>query len=627
MRRSSVVYALILTAATFAAANARDGKAIYAERCAACHDSAIERTPPKAQLMGHTHEFIVQMLTEGLMRVQAQGLSAADIDAVAGYLVAEGKAAQLNTSTLADPDLQANRCLKPPPRFKIEAGDWNGWTPDLDNARFQRHAKLGARDVPKLKPKWVFAYPGGRVYGPPSVVGGRVFVGTVNGAVVSLDAKTGCTLWARKIGPYPIKTSVVVEEWKKTKATPQRFVAYFGDVDGHIFAVDAETGEAIWSIRVDEHRHAGVSASLILQDGRLYVPVMTMRETFAAMQADYSCCTGRGNVTVLDSRTGKMIWKGYTIREAPKPFKLNTAGTQMYGPSGASVWSPPTVDPKSGAVYATTGETQTDVVEDGSDAIMAFDLHTGVRRWSTQVTVNDIYVGGCESKPGPNCPKVNGPDVDFASPVIVHTLKNGKRVLLAGQKSGMVYGLDAEANGKLLWQTNLAKDARIPAGTFLFDRENPGIVFGMAADADKLYAAIADPSKKKGHIPLGVYALDPATGAVVWRAPGKPVPSCSWGEQGCTGAQRTAVTVIPGVVLAGAANGHLYGYDARDGKIVWDFDTAQTFKAVNGVEALGGSIESAATVVARDALYVMSGYASYGGGLGNALIVFTVDGK
>jgi polyvinyl alcohol dehydrogenase (cytochrome) len=300
----------------------------------------------------------------------------------------------------------------------------------------------------------------------------------------------------------------------------------------------------------------------------------------------------------------------------------------MYGPAGASIWSSPTIDVKGGLVYGTTGQSRTDVGTDGADAIVAFDLQTGARRWLMQAVANDNWMQGCEGPvAGPNCPAPLGPDADFGSPAILRTLPDGRRLLIGAQKSGMVHALDPDGAGKIVWRKNLAKDAIVPAGMTLRDRAQPGVVFGMAADQQKLYVAIADPGKSSGHVPLGIYALKLSSGETVWHTSGASVPSCSWGSEGCTGAQRTAVTLIPGVAFAGSANGHMRAYETGDGKVIWDVDTAQVYAAVNGVKAQGGSVEGAATVVAGSTLYVMSGYGSYGGGLGNALIAFTVDGK
>jgi polyvinyl alcohol dehydrogenase (cytochrome) len=394
-----------------------------------------------------------------------------------------------------------------------------------------------------------------------------------------------------------------------------------------VHAVDAETGEPLWSTKVDDHAFATISGHPALHQGKLYVP-LTSGEGSMGPRGDYPCCTFRGSIVALDAYTGKILWKTYTIPEEPKPYKLNTAGTQMFAPAGVGIWSALTVDVKRGLVYGTTGESKTALSVKTSDAIMAFDRYTGSDKWAMQATPNDNWIQGCEATPpGANCPDPLGPDADFDTPAMLHPIRNGKSLLIAAEKSGLITAVDPDTAGKILWQRNLALEADLPSGAILRDRAQLGVVFGMAADDSNIYAAVADPSTDKGHVPLGVYALDVSDGAIVWHAPGAAVPSCSWGERGCTGAQRTAVTSIPGAVFAGSANGHMRGYAARSGQVIWDFDTARTYAAVNGVTAQGGSIEGVATVIANGTLYVMSGFASYGGGMGDALIAFSVNGE
>ena len=456
-----------------------------------------------------------------------------------------------------------------------------------------------------------------------------MFLGTRAGDVFSLDAATGCTYWATEFGS-PIKTAILVGDWspsRRINGFKTRYVAYFGGSDAFVHAVDAETGITLWSSKVDTHPFAAVGESPKLYQGKLYVPIRS-GESAVGDREHYSCCTLRGGFVVLSAITGNLLSRAYTITEEPKPFKLNRAGTQMYGPAGGSIWSPLTIDVRTGAIYGASAESRTDAPSGGTDALIAFDLSTGIQRWAMQATANDNYTWFCDREPrGANCPEVYGPDADFASPPVLRTLAGGKRVLIAAQKSGMVHAVDPDAQGKVVWRRNLAEDAHIPLGVVLHDREQPGVVFGMAADESKLYVAIADPSTQPGHVPLGLYALKLLDGELIWHTPGATVPACSWGSKGCTGAQRTAVTLIPEVAFAGSANGHMRAYSTRDGSILWDFDTARTYAAVNGVQAQGGSIEGAAAVVADHTLFVMSGYASYGGGTGNALIAFTVDGR
>lgn len=523
-----------LADATVQGDDAKAGQALYEQRCSVCHDHPQDRIPPKTQLGSRNHDYIVRTLTTGPMQGQAAGLSMAQIDSLAAYLIEDMKSstpAGVRAVSLDDPALRANLCKMPAPHFTLSSANWNGFSPDAANTRFQRRPGLSTADVPKLKPRWVFAYPGTGAYGPPSAVAGRVFVGTASGSVLSLDAKTGCTYWATEPGAA-VRTPVSIGEWS---AAPEgngaraHFVVYFGDGKAIVHAVNAETGEALWWTKVDEHALAGISGAPTLHDGKLYVP-LTSNEGSMGPRGDYSCCTFRGSVAALDAYTGKIIWKGYTITEEPKPFKLNSAGTQMYAPAGVGIWSALTVDVKRARVYGTTAESKTGVSVDSSDAILAFDWNTGARLWVTQPTPNDNWIQGCEGQvPGPNCPDPLGTDADFDTPAMILNVAHGKQILVAAQKSGLITSVDPDSGGRIVWQRNLAREAQVPAGVVLRDHMLPGIVYGMAADDSKVYAAIADPGAEKGHIPLGVYALDSTDGSIVWHTSGPAVPSCSWG--------------------------------------------------------------------------------------------------
>jgi polyvinyl alcohol dehydrogenase (cytochrome) len=615
-----VLVVLTSSYVTLAATRQEEGQAIYLSRCAACHDHPREQIPPKAVLSAKPKDRIVQALTVGVMQPMGAGLTPNQIDVLVAYLAGDRP---VDGSSMESAPVSANPCKGTPSRVEPGKGDWNGWSPDLENTRYQLDPQLTLKDVPRLKPKWVFAYPGAGAMGPPSVIGGRVYVGTDTGNVLSLDLSSGCTYWATQ-GDLYVKSAVTVAE---DPGKHGEFLAYFSGSRATAYAVNVIDGKVVWTARVDAHPQAATGESPKIYGNRVYLPVRSAEGSMGS-RGDYPCCTVRGGLTALDASSGELVWRGYTILEEPKAFKKNSAGTQMYGPAGAGVWVPITIDTRLRRAYLGSSESRTDVPTDASDAMMAFDLSDGRRIWAMQATANDNWTQGCEgATPGPNCPSRVGPDADFASPVILRTLENGTRVLLGAQKSGVVHALDPDRNGRIIWQRDLAADAHIPAGVILRDRDQFGVVFGMAADRDNLYVPIADPTKTPGHVPLGLYALSLVDGHIVWHTPGERVPSCSWGADGCTGAQRTAVTAMPGVVFAGSANGHLRAYSTKDGHVLWDFDTAQRYRAVNGVMALGGAIEGSATVISKGTVLVMSGYAgSYGGGRGNALIAFTVAG-
>ena len=507
------------------------------------------------------------------------------------------------------------------------APQWDGWGADLSEDRFQpaAMAQLDAANVPRLRLKWAFGFAGvTRAYGQPTVFGGRVFVGSADRHVYALEARTGCVAWTFDAG-FPVRTAIEVGR------LGDRWAAYFGDQNGSAYAVDASSGTLIWKTRVDAHPAAIVTGAPVLADGKLYVP-MSSQEEVMATDPNYPCCTFRGSVSALDAATGKVVWKTYTIERAPGPRGTNKHGVAQSAPSGAAIWSAPTIDLAHRTLYVGTGDSFSDRAAETSDAILALNMDTGKLLWSRQMTANDAENIACDL-PSPydaNCPAANGPDFDFGSSPILVTLPGGGRVLIAGQKSGIVYAIDPDRQGALLWQRRVGRGSKLG-----------GVQWGSAADRSAVYVAVSDvhitpvaPGTAGSQPGLGasllldpnagggLFALDIRTGAILWHT---PHPGCN-AKPGCSPAQSAAVTAIPGVVFSGGVDGHLRAYSATSGSIIWDVDTERDYATVNSVKAGGGSMDGPGPSVAGGMLYVNSGYSLFGSAPGNVLLAFSVDG-
>ena len=598
-----------------APAVAQDGAVLYATHCGQCHDGGVVRAPSRRVLGEMTPERIVAALESGLMRLQGSERTADERRAIAVFL--SGKP----LGSLAAP-VTAPRCTSTPAAFSAAPRSaWNGWSPTAANDRFQPDAGgLSAFDVPKLKLKWAFGFAGDTLAAiQPTVFDGRVFVGSASGRVYALSLQQGCAYWTFDADTY-VRTAIVVA--REGASGPSVF---FADVAATIYNVDATTGTLRWKKKAEDHPVARVTGTPKLFEGRLIVGVSSLEELVGA-DPRYPCCTFRGSVLALDAATGNQIWKTYTIGETPKPTTKNSAGTQLYGPSGAAVWSSPTIDAARRTIYVGTGDSYTQPAAPTSDAIMALDLDSGAIKWVSQLTSGDAWNLACGGADEANCPASNGPDVDFGSPPMLVTLPSGDRRLVVGQKSGVVHGLDA-ANGKVLWSTRIGKGGMLG-----------GIEWGSATDGRIAYVALSDqtmkPSGGGGAIVLGQTVLDPtvggglfalrvADGTKVWNT---PAPPCGTRPM-CSPAQSAAITAIPGIVFSGSIDGHLRAYASDDGRIVWEFDTARDFQTVNKVAARGGSIDVGGPAIAEGVVLTTSGYPTFGGRSGNVLLAFSVDGK
>ena len=195
MRRAITLAALVvgaLAGPALAQPAAPDGGAIFQQRCAMCHDVGAGHAPSREALGRRSPVNIKMALLTGAMKPQSGGLSMADVDAITTFLTAEVAA--------KTPPLRPNLCAGPVAPLTVAANSWNGWGRDLANSRFQPHPGLDPADLPRLKLKWAFAYPGALTWGQPTVVGGRVFVADTVDAVYALDAQSGCAVWTVKPG-------------------------------------------------------------------------------------------------------------------------------------------------------------------------------------------------------------------------------------------------------------------------------------------------------------------------------------------------------------------------------------------------------------------------------------------
>jgi len=497
----------------------------------------------------------------------------------------------------------------------FEGAFWNGWGMNTSNTRFQSAPGIAANRVPRLKVKWAFAFPGDiQANSQPTIGGGRVFVGSPGGKVYSLDAKTGCVHWFFD-ADAGVRSAVTLE-----REGAHNFMVFFGDSKANVYGVEASSGKQMWKTKVDDFPTAGITSSPVQYGSLVYIGIRSGEEA-AGADPNYECCRFRGSVVALDALTGKQVWKTYLVDE-PKPTTKNKAGAQLWAPSGVAVWSTPAIDATSNTLYVTTGNNYTDPTTQLSDAFVAMDLNSGKILWSRQMTPKDAYTSACRLPDKTNCAESNGPDFDFGSSPILVALPNGKRALVAGQKSGVVYAVDPDNQGELLWQTRVGKGGT--AG---------GVQWGSAVDQNNVYVAVSDVGRimltystatdadpKQGG---GMFALRLDNGERVWYTPPAPCGN----RPRCSPAQSAAVTAIPGVAFSGSVDGHLRAYSAVDGKIVWDFDTAQTYQTVNGVPGHGGSLDGPGAAVGGGMLFVNSGYPTAGGMSGNVLLAFSVDGK
>lgn len=604
---------LVIGAAVLPAADPY-AEQLFQKNCASCHQAASgaeARIPQIAALKTMTPAAILRTIESGIMKVQAAPLSGDERMKIANFL---GTAVTVERKR----EEIANPCPAGGAPWK-NSPSWGSWGGGLANTRFlpANEAGMQADTVPRLALKWAFAFPDtSTLRSQPAVYRGRVFVGSQDGTVYALDAASGCVHWSTTVQSQ-VRSGISTGEIAGNPAI------FFGDSAGFVYALDGASGKQLWRMRPDEHAASTVTATPVFYQGRLYVGAASREEALSVAPA-YQCCTFRGSESALDAATGKTVWKRYMIPDIAKQRSKTKQGAIAFGPSGAGVWTAPTLDPERDTMYVTTGDNYSEPATSLSDAVVALKLSTGEILWSKQFTAKDAWNSSCQLPGKVNCPDAEGPDWDFASSAILVPLQNGKRVLLLPQKSAIIYGVDPDQKGKVLWQGRIGEGGTVG-----------GIEWGAATDGRTVYVALSDirfqlalkPGSNDRTYQLdpnkggGLFAFRVDNGERMWQT---PPPGCG-DRRPCSPAQSAAITAIPGAVFSGSEDGHLRAFSTANGHIIWDFDTAREYKTVNGVPGHGGAIDVAGPVVAGGMLFSVSGYPARGGMGGNVLLAFGVE--
>lgn len=573
------------------------GRALFEENCLACHSGAVPKAPAVVWLEMLEPDVVLSAMNDGVMKQQAAHLSQIERRQVAEYLARIELASYRPPAPPAACSNGAEGFAGPPPAAV-------GW--GHDTARFVP-ANVGgvvAEDLPGLRLKWAFAYPSAnRARSQPAIGWNTIFVGSQNGMVYAFDLATGCTRWTYRAGAE-VRTAIVADAGEKR--------LYFGDILGRVYALDAMTGRQLWRIKADDHPNATITGTPALGGGVLAVPISSLEVTSAA-DPEYDCCTFRGALLALDPATGKEIWKTRTIPQEPAERGTTKAGARILGPSGAPVWGSPAYDARRKRFYFGSGENYSSPADGNSDALFAVDAATGRKLWQVQFTARDAWNVGCMVG-NENCPEENGPDLDLAASPMLVPLGGGRDIVVAGQKSGVVHGVDP-ASGKIVWQRRLGH-----GGT------QGGVHFGMARQGSTIYVPIVDMADTydgrtydKAQNGAGIHAIDAATGKILWR---RKADNVCKGQPYCDPGISAAATAIPGAVLAGHLDGRLRGYDRRTGRVLWSHDTRAEVSTITGKTARGGAMSGPGPAVYGGHVVVNSGYGIYFHMPGNVLLVF-----
>lgn len=598
------------------------GKRLFEKNCADCHDNPAMKAPSREALTQMSKESIMIAMEFGKMQPMAARLSKNERGLIAHYL----------DSSASDQYgwLEDTRCpTSTGERDDIKVGSWGM---GQENRRYLSGEASGInrQNVATLELAWSLAVPKvADMRSQPAIVGDTLYLGDKAGMLYAIDRTTGCIHNSTKFisGIRSAITVVTLDAGKR--------LLVFADSLATVYAVDPRSLETAWQTRVAINPYSVISGSISYYKGKLFVPVSSY-EVAVAGNPEHECCKSHGAVIALDANDGNALWQWDATADATLQ-STNSDGRQLWGPSGAPVWSTATIDAARGLLYVGTGENLSHPATESSDAIVALDLESGALRWKFQALADDVWNAACLSG-GSNCPDNPGPDFDFGASVILATLDSGKQVLLAGQKSGEVFALDPDDEGALLWRKRIGQGS-----------SNGGIHWGMALAGNRLFVPMADPERgTPGHSPRpGLYALNILDGEVIWSSPSQRTCQFDYAKTPLVGLESTrsgarqdlseqyecsyyygnsaAVLATDGIVFSARLDGLIRAHSSEDGAILWQAQTAIPFEGTNGLPGHGGAIDVAGQIAADGWLYVVSGYSMFGQLPGNMLLAYKVS--
>ena len=317
--------------------------------------------------------------------------------------------------------------------------------------RYYPGAQINVGNVGKLRPAFTFQTEVlESMETAPIVIDGIMFITTSYNHVYALDAVTGKEFWHYKHKQGPVTTYCCGPNNRGVAILDDK--VYMGTLDAKLVSLDAKTGKLLWSTQIADPE-LGYSETMapVAVDGKILI---------GTNGGEYGI---RGFVKAYDAKDGKLLWTFHTVPEkghegvwavndatnrnmlrdiAGEKAQLAKQGGDFYKTLGGGVWMAPAVDRETSTAFFVVGNPSPDLYGKErpgdnlyTDSIVAVDLNTGAYKWHYQYVAHDVW------------------DLDAVSPVILTEAKgkDGKmrKVAIHGGKTGHVYVHD-RATGELI---------------------------------------------------------------------------------------------------------------------------------------------------------------------------------
>ena len=468
---------------------------------------------------------------------------------------------------------------KEPQNWLTYYGNYGAWSYSPLN-------QITTENVKHLVPVWAFAAGGSTnpslragLEAAPLIVDGILYLVGMQNNVYAMDAATGRILWSY-IYKWPENTEIPGTKGSRGLAIGEGRI-FMGTQDDHIVTLDMKTGKEVWNVAIDDAfkcRCSLTSAPLYVK-GKVITGVAGGDGPF------------RGYLDALDAKTGKTLWRFYTVPAPGEPGSETWVG-DSWKTGGVATWLQGSYDPELNLVFWGTGNAYPDLAGEGRQgsnlyaaSLVALDADTGKLKWYYQETPHDVY--------------------DFDSnpePVLFDAMESGRtrKLVLHSSKNGYAYLLDRETGkfirafpfaGTVNWTNGLDKDGK-PIEALLPSKKTAGRLTcpGTAGARNFNHSAysprtgwwytsstelctrytpqedLIDQNLRAGrelnpNSPPHIGAFDPLTGKTQWTFATKYFN------------QSSLLATAGDLIFGGDLEGDAFALDARTGKKLWSFNT------------------------------------------------------
>jgi alcohol dehydrogenase (cytochrome c) len=569
------------------------GRALFQQACQACHgdEARGDRAPALTGALrrgSSDGEIFVNIRTgiRGSQMPPFAKLSADEVWQLVSYLRSLG--APPSTADTNRPAKVTEVTFERLRRAAAEPRNWLTYWGDYSGRHYSPLRQIETANVHLLQAQWALQLPGDSIIeAVPVVVDGVMFITRPPGEVMALDAATGRRIWSyqraqKKVNPYEsnrVNRGVAVLGKR----------IYFGTLDAALVALDARTGKPLWETQVaDTLEGYSITSAPLAIGGKIITGVAG---------GEYGI---RGFIDAYDAATGKRLWRFYTA-PGPGEFGNDTWAGDSWQRGGSPTWLTGSYDPELDTIYWPVGNPGPDANGDVrrgdnlfSCSVVALDAATGQRKWHYQFTPNDTH----DWDSAEALVLVDRVWHGRRRALLLHADRNGVFYVL-DRASGKF--LSATPYVRVSWVSGWDRAGRpiakpgwraTPEGAIVF----PALIGGTNFQAPSyspltgwMYVAYHDGGGwfSSGPAPFergrqywgsggagpfegappgtrdsqGIAALDPETGAVQWKH-----------EFASVSLQAGVLATAGGVVFAGSADGDFLALDAHSGSQLWHFN-------------------------------------------------------